>query len=127
MQSNEFLGPDGFDRDDEVENILYEMSNFPSSVTGLPQNIQVWVRTDLSNHGHNRYRIKVRKNKQWAGVFLVGQNPSKIADGDIQLSSDEDQAVKEFITKFSSLIISLIDEKVSSGQFENEILKIRGQ
>ena len=46
------------------EDFLYEMSNFSSKITGLPQNLQIWVRTDLQNHGHNRYRIKIRKNGQ---------------------------------------------------------------
>lgn len=127
MRVDELLGPDLYDRDCEVDDILFEMSNVQSKVTGLPQNIQVWIRTDLSDHGHNRYRVKIRKNKQWAGVYLVNDNPSLAAPGHVELSSSEDKEVKTFIKTFTSLIISLIDEKISTGEFEYEVVKIRGQ
>ena len=127
MKSVEIFGPDKYDRDCDSEDILYEMSNFPSHITGLPENIQLWVRTDLSTHRHNRYRVKIRKNKQWAGVYLVGQFPEKIADGNVQLTTNEDNEIKKFINKFSTLIISLIDEKIDTATFGYELIKIRGE
>lgn len=40
---------------------LYEMSNFSPKTTGLSPGIAVWCRTDLTDHGHNRYMVKIRK------------------------------------------------------------------
>ena len=107
--------------------ILYEMSNYHSKVTGLPDNIVLWVRTDSSDYGHSRYRVKIKKNKEWAGIYTVSKNPKQVKIlNKNKLTNHEDNEIKKFIKTYSSLIISLIDDKIDSYEFANEILKIRG-
>ena len=113
--------------DDLPKDVLYEMSNYQSKVTGLPNNIVLWVRTDLSDYGHSRYRVKIKKDKVWAGIYTVGNEPEVIKDmRNNKLSNYEDKEIKNFIKQFSSLIISLIDEKIDSADFADEVRKIRG-
>ena len=122
-----------FDDDDRYnvgqddDDMLFEMSHFKSSVTGLPDNIEIWTRTDPINHGHNRYRIKIIKDKQWAGIYTVGQNPECVKDINQTIAISEDRQIKEFIIKFSSLIIGLIDNKFDTADFITQLLKIQGQ
>lgn len=108
-----------------TEDELYEMSNFKSQTTGLPDNIEIWIRTDLDNHGHSRYRLKVKKNREWAGIFLVSKNPKIVKDINNSLKTKEINEINEWISKYSSLIISLIDDKIDSGEFAFEIQKLR--
>jgi hypothetical protein len=108
------------------EDILFEMSNFRSRVTGLPANIELWVRSDPVNHGHTRYRVKILKDRQWAAIYSVSQNPELIKNINNTLSISENNEIIEFIKKVSSLIIQLIDSKIDTGEFEYEVVKIRG-
>ena len=108
------------------EDILFEMSNFRSRVTGLPANIELWVRSDPVNHGHNRYRVKILKDRQWAAIYAVSQNPELIKNINNALSISENNEIIEFIKKVSSLIIQLIDSKIDTGEFEYEVVKLRG-
>lgn len=64
MKASNFLDDDDrYNTNQEDDDILYEMSNFSSYVTGLPNNIVLWVKSDPGEHGHSRYRLKVKKNK----------------------------------------------------------------
>jgi len=108
------------------ESALYEMSWFDYKTTGLPTNIKIWVRSDLKDHGHNRYRVKISKNNEWSAVFTVGKDPIKIKDINHALSPKEECQIIEFIREFYPLIIQLIDSKIDSGEMSNEIKKIRG-
>ena len=108
--------------DENNEDHLFEMSNFRSNSTGL-NGLEVWVRSDLGNHGHNRYRIKIRKNKIWAAIFTVSSNPILVNDINSSLTQKEQMQVLEWIKKNSSLIISHIDDKLTSGQLEYELQK----
>jgi len=108
-----------------TEDELYEMSNFKSKTTGLPESIEIWIRTDLSDHGHSRYRLKVRKNKVWAGIFLVGKDPKIIKDINNSLKEKEIKEINTWISTYSSLIISLIDDKIDTAEFAIILQKIR--
>jgi len=108
------------------EDILYEMSNFRSRVTGLPSNIELWVRSDPVNHGHNRYRVKILKDKAWAAIYTVGQSPGMIKNINNSLSSTENKQILAFVEQYASIIIALIDSKIDTGEFEYELLKMRG-
>jgi hypothetical protein len=127
MKTSEFFDDnDRYAPDQSDEDILYEMSMFRARVTGLPTNIELWVRSDPVNHGHNRYRIKILKDRAWAGIYTVGQDPKLVKDINQTLTSDEDRKIKQFVKEFSSVIIELIDCKLDTGEFEYEVLKARG-
>jgi len=110
------------------EDSLYEMSNFNHRTTGLPPNIELWVRTDLGDHGHNRYRVKIVKNREWSSIFTVSALPEKVKElPKNQLSASEEKEVMKFIETYSSLIISLVDGKIDSAEFSIELKKLRGE
>jgi len=108
-----------------IEDDLYEMSNFSSRTTGLPSNIVVWCRTDPMEHGHNRYRIKITKNNQWAAIFSVGSNPKIVKNINNTLSSNDERLIIDWIKNYSSLIIGLIDGKLDTTEFGFELQKLR--
>lgn len=127
MKVQEFIDSDDrYNNEQSDEDILYEMSNFKSRVTGLPPNIELWVRTDPVNHGHNRYRVKILKDKQWAAIYLVSQNPICIKDINQTITAADSKSILDFISTFSALLISLIDDKIDTGEFEYEVKKHRG-
>ena len=105
---------------------LFEMSNFNSRTTGLPSSIEVWARTDPFSHGHNRYRIKVTKNKEWAAIFTVSRNPILVKNINGALLSSEISEIIDWVGEFYPLIISLIDGRLDSAEFSLELNKIRG-
>jgi len=121
-----FDDEDRYNLDYDDDDIMYEMTTFLPKVTGLPSNIKIWTRTDPGYHGHNRYRIKVLKDNVWAALYTVGAAPVCVKDVNRSLSDSEQRKIKEFIIAYSSLIIQLIDDKLSSADVETEILKIRG-
>lgn len=108
-----------------TEDELYEMSHYKSKITGLPSNIEVWVRTDPQDHGHSRYRVKIKKDREYAGIFLVGKNASLVKDINNTLRQREINEIEEWISNYSSLIISLIDDKIDSAEFGMEVQKLR--
>jgi len=105
---------------------LFEMSNFNWKTTGLPSDIDVWTRTDPTYHGHDRYRIKVTKSKEWAGIFTVSQNPKFIKNINESLTVNEQNQILNWVREYYPLIISHIDGRIDSAEFALEIIKIRG-
>jgi hypothetical protein len=105
------------------DDLLYEMSNFGNRITGLPTNLVVWVRADSSDHGHSRYRIKVKKDREWAAIYTVGTTPKLVKDINQSLSPKEDEQIKLFVTRFSSLLVGLIDGRLTSDEFALEVVK----
>jgi hypothetical protein len=108
------------------EDILYEMSNFNSRTTGLPLGIEIWTRSDPMYHGHNRYRIKVSKNKIWAAIFSVGADPKILKDISSTLSHSEKSAILSWVSEHYPLLIGHIDGKIDSGELSIELQKIKG-
>lgn len=124
MKASDFLDDDDrYNPGQEDEDILFEMSNFNHKVTGLPHNIEVWVRTDPVNHGHNRYRVKILKDGRWSGIFTVGQDSHLVKNINDKLSQREQTEIKNWISSVSSLIIQLIDGKLDSYRFGEEVKK----
>lgn len=106
---------------------LFEMSNFNSRTTGLPSNIEVWARTDLLDHGHTRYRLKVTKNKEWTAIFTVCAVPKLVKNINSTLTGSEISSLLDWIEEYFPLIIGLIDGRIDSAEFALAILKIRGE
>jgi hypothetical protein len=105
---------------------LFEMSNFNWRTTGLPSAIEIWTRTDPIYHGHDRYRIKVTKDSEWAGIFTVGSNPRLVKNIRNALSVSEVSELLAWIGEFYPIIISHIDGRIDSAELAWEIRKIRG-
>ena len=127
MKVSEFIDDDDrYNANQTDEDILYEMANFNSRTTGLPPNIEVWTRTDPLDHGHDKYRIKITKNKEWVGIFSVGENPTMRENVNNSLSVGEQNEILQWIKEFFPLIVSHIDGKIDSGEFSLEVQKIRG-
>lgn len=110
----------------KINDILYEMSWYDSKTTGLPSNIKLWLRSDLVDHGHNRYRVKISKDNEWAAIYSVGHESKMLKDINSSLKQSEDKQIKEFISSYFSVIIHHIDGKLDSGEFAYEIKKLRG-
>ena len=126
MKASDFLDDDDrYNVGQDDDDILFEMSNFRSNDTGLPSNIEIWVRSDPITHQHNRYRIKVLKDKQWAAIFTVGSNPVVVKNINQSLLLSEHRLITNWIKTYSSLIIGLIDSKYSTGEFTQELHKLR--
>jgi hypothetical protein len=107
--------------------IMFEMSNFNYRTTGLPTNIEVWARADPVYHGHDRYRIKITKNKEWAAIFSIGQNPEIKKNINQSLTSSEQTQILQWIKDYFPLLISHIDGKIDSAELAFEIQKLRGE
>ena len=122
-----FEDSDRYNPGQSDDDILYEMSNFRSRVTGLPSNIEIWVRSDPINHGHNRYRVKILKDREWAAIYSVGSNPELLESISDKLTKSDDGSIKEFISEYSPLLIQLIDCKIDTGEFEYAVIKARGE
>lgn len=111
---------------DEIDS-LYEMSGFNSRTTGLPGNIEIWLRAEPLDHGHSRYRAKIKKNGKWAGIFLVGSDPKFMKSVGKGLLSREVSEIQQFILTHKSALINLIDNKIDSTECGMAIMKKRGE
>jgi hypothetical protein len=111
---------------DEIDP-LYEMSWFDSDDTGLPIGLSIWLRADPMDHGHSRYRLKVKKNNIPAGIFLISSQPIQVKQLRQKLSPKEVKAIQEFIQDNLSILINHIDSKISSAKCGMDIQKNRGE
>lgn len=109
---------------DLTEDNLYEMSTFKSKYTGLPSNIDVWMRTDPLNHGHNRYRIKVTKDGEWAAIYTVGHDPKMVKTVNYFISERENSIISDWIIQSYPIIINLIDGKIDTPEAAIEFQKL---
>ena len=108
------------------EDELFEMSNFSSRTTGLPSNIVVWCRTDPLDHGHDKYRVKITKDREWTAIYQVGSTPNLVKNINNKLTTTEHNIIVDWISNYSSLLISLIDGKLDTAEFSFELQKMRG-
>jgi hypothetical protein len=112
--------------DELSDDVLYEMSSIGWKTTGLSSNITVWVRSDPLNHGHNRYRVKILKDREWAAIYSVGSTPAQLKNINNSIMPGEDAQIKQFIKQFAPHIINLIDCTIDTVEFEMAVRKERG-
>lgn len=106
--------------------LMFEMSNINSRTTGLPSNIVVWVRTEVQGHGHNKYRVKISKDREWAGIFEVSNGADLLKNINNSLTANEISQIQTFIKTFKSHLINLIDGVIDTGEFTLSVKKDRG-
>jgi hypothetical protein len=103
------------------------MSGFNSRTTGLPGNIEIWLRAEPLEHGHSRYRAKIKKNGKWSAIFLVGSDPKQVKNIDDGLLDREIREIQHFIVTHKSALVNLIDNKIDSAECGMAIMKKRGE
>lgn len=112
------------------DRFVTEMGNFLADVTNLPANIVLWTKPQPEELPHNKYRMKIFKDRIHAATFSIAETPSliwKTGRKKYALDAYETTEVKSVLSKFSSLFIQLVDNKITSDDVKYEIKKIMGQ
>lgn len=105
------------------EDIMFEMSTLTLSEIGLPAGIEVWTRSDPINHGHNRYRVKILKDRVWAAIFTVSSAPAMVKNINSSLTGGEISEISKWIQLHYSPLINLIDCKIGTAECSTAIQK----
>lgn len=114
----------------ENDKFIVEMANFLADVTDLPANIVLWTQPQPNELPHNKYRMKVYKDRVHAATFTIGSDPVPVwgvRNPKFQLNGAEESEVKSVISRYSTLFIQLVDDKLSGDDVKQEIKRIRGQ
>jgi hypothetical protein len=112
------------------DNFVTEMGNFLADVTDLPANIVLWTKPQPNELPHDKYRMKVFKDRIHVATYSISKNSDlfwKTRRKKYQLDIHEEKTVTKVISDFSSLFIQLIDEKITDNQAKYEIKRIIGQ
>jgi hypothetical protein len=111
----------------ESDEFILEMANFIADVTELPANIVLWTKTQPEELPHNKYRMKVYKDRIHVATYSIGQNPTilwSISKKSLQLDSYESKEVVNVISMFSSIFISYVDGVFDKNDVKYEIKRI---
>lgn len=112
------------------DQFVTEMGNFLSDVTDLPANIVLWTKPQPEALPHDKYRMKVFKDRIHVATYSIGETPKLLWNNSRKKYSldsyESDEAVK-VISNFSSLFIQLVDGKITDKETKYEIKKIMGQ
>jgi len=112
----------------ESDEIVMEMANFLADVTELPANIVLWTTTQPNELPHNKYRMKVYKDRIHCATFSIGANPKSLWEVNrkrFQLDSHETTEAIKVISDFSSLFIQYVDGKLTTDDVKREIKKLK--
>jgi hypothetical protein len=113
----------------ETDLFVSEMANFLADITELPANIVLWTEPNIKDLPHNKYRMKIYKNRIHCCTMSVGNKPVIYWEPlrkKLRLTAWEKNEVEKVISKFSSLFIQYIDNKLSGNDLKYEIKKING-
>ena len=113
---------------DESDMFVAEMANFLADVTELPANIVLWTRPQPLELAHNKYRMKVFKDRIHVATYSIGLTPKllwEILRDKYRLDSDESAETVQVVSKFSSLFVQYVDGKLSSDDVKYEIRRSR--
>ena len=114
----------------EEDHFVTEMGNFLADVTNLPANIVLWTKPQPDELPHNKYRMKVYKDRVHVATFSIAESPQllwKTGRKKYALDAYESDEATKVIGKFSSLFIQLVDNKITDNEVKYEIKKIMGQ
>lgn len=104
------------------ESSLYEMSNFKSNKTGLPDYIKLWVRTEPVGLPHAKYRVKFDHSQNGYAVFAIWGDDAQQIEGDWKVSSKDLLKIKELIRLNIGSLRKHIDGLEDSGDLSNALL-----
>jgi hypothetical protein len=105
-----------------------EMANFIADVTDLPGNIVIWTKTQPEMLPHDKYRMKIYKDRIHCATYSIGQTPSlawEIGRTKFRLDAYEIGEVKKLIQEYSSLFIQYVDAKLTADEVKIEIQKLK--
>jgi hypothetical protein len=114
----------------ESDQFVAEMANFLSDVTELPANIVLWTKTQPDELPHNKYRIKVFKDRIHVATYSISQNPKLLWNTNrnkFSLDNTESNEVVRILSNYSSLFIQYVDGVLTSDEIKQEIKRIKGQ
>lgn len=112
------------------DQFVTEMDNFLSDVTDLPANIILWTKPQPEALPHDKYRMKVFKDRVHAATYSIGENPQLLWNNSrkkYSLDSYESAEAVKVISNFSSLFIQLVDGKITDKEIKYEIKRIMGE
>jgi hypothetical protein len=112
------------------DHFVTEMGNFLSDVTNLPANIVLWTKPQPEGLPHDKYRMKIYKDRIHVATYSISKNPEliwKIRRKKYALDAYESKESINVISKFSSLFIQLVDDKITDNDVKYEIKLIMGQ
>lgn len=112
------------------DHFVMEMGNFLADVTNLPANIVLWTKTQPEELPHNKYRMKIYKDRIHVATFSISTTPQliwKTGRKKYSLDQYETSEVIKVVGNFSSLFIQLVDNKITDRDVKYEIKKIMGQ
>ena len=112
------------------DQFVVEMGNFLSDVTDLPANIVLWTKPQPEALPHEKYRMKVFKDRIHVATYSIGATPTLLwqtGRKKFSLDTSEAREAATVIGNFSSLFIQLVDGKITDRDVKYEIKRIMGQ
>jgi len=113
----------------ETDQFVAEMANFLSDVTDLPANIVLWTKPQPKELPHDKYRMKVFKDRVHVATFSISAKPEvlwQVGRGKYKLDAYEQQQAVKVIAEFATLFIQLVDGKLNNDQIKYEIKRLKG-
>ena len=124
-----FVGIIGLRTLNEADQFIAEMANFLADVTDLPGNIVLWTKPQPQALPHDKYRMKIYKNRIHCATISIGNSPQiywQIGRGKLKLDAYELAEALKVITQFSSLFIQYVDATLTDIDIKQEIKKLKG-
>lgn len=114
---------------DENDSFIAEMANFLADVTDLPANIVLWTKPQPDMLPHDKYRMKVFKNRIHVSTYSIGVMPKLVWNTSRKkyaLTASEQNEVVEVISKYFPIFIQLVDSKLTTDEVKYEIKRMKG-
>ena len=112
------------------DRFVTEMGNFLSDVTNLPANITLWTKPQPEALPHDKYRMKIYKDRVHVATYSISKESQllwKTGRKKYALDAYESKESINVISKFSSLFIQLVDDKITDSDVKYEIKRVMGQ
>lgn len=112
------------------DKFVVEMANFLADVTDLPGNIVLWTRPQPELLPHDKYRIKVFKDRIHSATLKISQDAQQLWEiprKKYQLSEYELSLAQQVVSEYASIFIQVVDDRLSADDAKYQIKMLRGQ
>lgn len=106
---------------------LYEMSNFRSDRTGLPNGVEIFVRTEPITLPHVKYRIKLNHAQKGSAVFAIWGDEAIQVAGNWKVTGTDLNKVKTLVLLNQKHLIKYIDGVEDSGDMNDSFISNKQQ